>query len=73
MMGVGSIRFSTGELTSKGTALFKTFVSVPYPYEVFKQIKTVSEDVKTDWNYPNKLRPEDNPGYETKYTPEDKK
>ena len=22
---------------------------------------TVSEDVKTDWNYPNKLRPEDNP------------
>ena len=72
MMGVGSIRFSTGELSSKGAALFKTFISVPAPYEVFKQIKTVSVDVKTDWNYPNKLRPEENPGYNTEYKPEDK-
>ena len=71
-MGVGSIRFSTGELSSKGAALFKTFISVPAPYEVFKQIKTVSVDVKTDWNYPNKLRPEENPGYNTEYKPEEK-
>ena len=26
-------------------------------------------DIKTDWNYPNKLRPEENPGYDTKYEP----
>jgi hypothetical protein len=26
-------------------------------------------DVKTDWNYPNALRPEENPGYRTKYNP----
>lgn len=39
------------------------------PYTVFKFIKKVSHDVKTDIEYPNKLRPEENPGYSTSYTP----
>jgi hypothetical protein len=25
-------------------------------------------DIKTDWNYPNALRPRENPGYKTKVT-----
>jgi len=39
------------------------------PYAVFKLIKGTTVDVKTDWNYPNAYRPEENPGYQTKYRP----
>jgi hypothetical protein len=33
-------------------------------------LKKVSFDVKTDINYPNKLRPNENPGYNVDYNPE---
>jgi len=69
ILGVGTIRISAGKVTSKGNPLTDDFIAVKNPYEVFKKIKTVMVDVKTDWNYPNKLRPEDNPGYGTKYEP----
>jgi hypothetical protein len=70
MLGVGTIRISTGKTTSKGSSLTDDFIGVANPYEVFKKIKTVMVDVKTDWNYPNKFRPQDNPGYNTKYDPQ---
>jgi uncharacterized membrane protein YdbT with pleckstrin-like domain len=73
-LNVGSIKVFTGEYqtTKNGTrAIFSQFTAIENPYEVFKQIKQVSVDIKTDWNYPNKLRPEENPGYNTKYTPKD--
>lgn len=41
---------------------------VPDPYTVFSFLKKTSFDVKTDINYPNALRPEQNPGYTTDYT-----
>ena len=74
LFNVGTIRAFTGEYahTKNGTRpLFNEFIAIEEPYEVFKQIKQVSVDIKTDWNYPNKLRPEDNPGYNTKYTPKE--
>lgn len=37
------------------------------PYEVYHQIKRVSLDVFTDQMYPNKYRPDENPGYQTRY------
>jgi membrane protein YdbS with pleckstrin-like domain len=39
------------------------------PYETFKFIKQVTHDVKTDIQYPNALRPKENPGYKTQYQP----
>jgi hypothetical protein len=69
MLGVGTLRFSAGKVSSKGNPLTEDFIAIENPYEVFKKVKTVSVDVKTDWNYPNKLRPEGNPGYKTKYDP----
>ncbi len=69
MLGVGTLRFSAGKVNSKGNPLTEDFIAVDNPYDVFKKVKSVSVDVKTDWNYPNKLRPGDNPGYNTKYTP----
>jgi membrane protein YdbS with pleckstrin-like domain len=46
-----------------------TLANINNPYEIFKFFKKVSHDVKTDINYPNKLRPGENPGYKTDYTP----
>ena len=44
--------------------------NITNPYEVFKFLKKVEHDVKTDIEYPNKLRPDTNPGYKTEYKPE---
>ena len=30
-------------------------------------VKQTSVNIKTDFNYPNALRPDTNPGYKTKY------
>ena len=68
-LGVGTIRAFSGRETAKGNRIYDQFIAVPNPYEVFKGIKEVSVDIKTDWNYPNAMRPEQNPGYQTKYNP----
>lgn len=39
------------------------------PYNVYKRIKQMSVDIKSDIHYPNALRPDENPGYNTKYDP----
>lgn len=46
-----------------------TMSNISNPYEVFKFFKRVTHDVKTDIQYPNKLRPSENPGYQTDYDP----
>lgn len=43
-------------------------IGIENPYEVFKLLKKVSHDIKTDIEYPNKLRPDENPGYKTEYS-----
>ncbi len=70
--GVGSIRFNTGVMTNRGTAVVSYFRAIPQPYEVFKKIKEISVDIRTDENYPNAMRPDVNPGYKTKYNPDSK-
>jgi uncharacterized membrane protein YdbT with pleckstrin-like domain len=66
----GSIYVSTaGSSTNNNNGFLKpnTIRNVPNPYEVFKALKKISLDVKTDIEYPNKLRPGKNTGYQTKY------
>lgn len=69
LFGTGSIRAYSGRTTSKGARIWDQFVSIANPYDVFKAIKGVEVDVKTDWNYPNAMRPALNPGYKTDYKP----
>lgn len=67
---VGTIKFFSGRTqTDEGntTKLYDNWEAIPNPYEVFKEVKQVMVDIKTDYNYPNALRPETNPGYNTKY------
>ena len=68
MYRAGTIRVSTGQTSRRGRRNSQAFVAIRRPYEVFKSIKKISVDIKTDWNYPNKIRPAKNPGYETEYT-----
>lgn len=70
MLGVGSLKMFSGGITGKGAPTFNFFIGIEKPYEVYKQLKTVTVDVKTDWNYPNALRPEQNKGYKTGYAPD---
>lgn len=67
MLGVGTIRAFSGSTNNRGARIYDYFIGVDNPYEVFKSIKGVSVDIKTDWNYPNALRPNNNPGYHTEY------
>lgn len=66
---VGTISFNTGQTDSKGRMLTHSFRAIPDAFEVFKKIKEVSMDVKTDEFYPNAKRPSENEGYKTRYTP----
>lgn len=70
LFNVGSIKIFSGEIIqSRDTAQshYTIFKAIKDPYDVFKKIKEVSIDIKTDWSYPNVLRPEENPGYKTDY------
>ena len=69
MFRVGSILFNTGEVSHKGHPMLKRFACIENPYDVFRQLKETTVNVKTDWNYPNAMRPDANPGYRTKYEP----
>ena len=70
MFGVGSIKINTGLMAGRGGVVYDSISAIADPYKVFKLLKTTSVNIKTDWNYPNKLRPSDNPGYGTRYNPE---
>jgi uncharacterized membrane protein YdbT with pleckstrin-like domain len=67
LFGVGTITFYGGVMSENALPILKRFRGIEEPYEVFRRIKEVSHDAKTDWNYPNAIRPETNPGYQTKY------
>jgi len=67
MLGVGTIQAFSGRVSDKGGRIYDQFIGIEKPYEVFKRIKEVSLDVKTDISYPNAVRPHYNPGYASSY------
>ena len=70
---VGTIKFFSGRTQKNDngtTKLYDNWDSIPNPYDVFKRVKEVMVDIKTDYNYPNALRPDTNPGYKTEYKPD---
>lgn len=71
----GTISIDCGQIayTKNGTRLiYSKFQSIKNPYNVFKELKRVSLDIQTDIEYPNKMRPSENPGYQTEYQPKEK-
>lgn len=69
----GTIRVNSGKTrrSSEGhiTNLFDSLNSIENHYEIFNRIQKITLDIKTDYLYPNGLRPPVNPGYKTKYKP----
>ncbi|MBG8555552.1 PH domain-containing protein [Hymenobacter guriensis] len=73
LYNVGSIRFFSGRTESDEgnvSKLYDYWNAISLPYEVFRRVKEVILDIKTDYTYPNALRPEVNPGYTTRYSKE---
>ena len=66
-LGLGTIRALSGDAANNHSLINNSFIGIEKPYDVFKNLKEVSINVKTDWNYPNALRPAENPGYHTEY------
>lgn len=67
LLKVGDIHFDMGHFTSKGRAVTKAFLDVENPHEAYSRIQRIVMDIQTDMEFPNAYRPEDNPGYNTKY------
>lgn len=53
-------------ITSKNQA--DVLWDIESPYDATKKLQEITNDIKSDIYYPNALRPENNDGYNTKYT-----
>jgi len=74
LLSVGTIKIFSGEVSESKHSRsnkYDKFIGISNPYGVFKSLKDIETDIKTDWNYPNAIRPNENPGYKTKYTGKD--
>lgn len=65
-VGVMETLFKRGTIRFGNTNALR---SVEKPYEVYKQIQQTAMDITTDRQFPNQLRPQENPGYQTRYKP----
>lgn len=69
----GSVFFDTtgmGNLVTSvesSQASPRVFKNIENPYEIYSRIQKIVLDMQTDIEFPNAYRPEDNPGYKTKY------
>lgn len=72
MLNVGDIYFDLGQYytTKNGTrSITSGFLDIENPREIYSKLQKIVVDIQTDIEYPNALRPEENPGYNTKYNP----
>jgi len=73
MLGVGTIRIDEDYVyeghgkNRRSRRIGDRLYGIQNPYDVFKKLKEIVMDIKSDINYPNDFRPESNPGYNTRY------
>ena len=72
LLNVGDIYFDLGYYVSEnGNKVVKSaFLDVENSHEIYSKVQKIVMDIQTDIEYPNALRPDDNPGYKTKYSGE---
>lgn len=68
-LGVGDIYFDLGYYRSNGKTRvnYKAFLDLEDAHNVYTQVQKVIMDIQSDIEFPNAYRPEENPGYHTKY------
>lgn len=59
--------FNVGDVYIKANQESVVLFDIKHPYEITTKLQKITLDIKTDIYYPNALRPEENPGYNTKY------
>jgi hypothetical protein len=65
--GTVKIVHSGSSRSKYGSPVPTALMSVTDPYAVYQLFNKTSHDVRTDVQYPNAMRPENNPGYKTDY------
>ena len=67
MLGVGDIHIIENGIITGKNASMPSILDIENPIEVFKTVQKTVIDIQTDIHYPNGLRPDENPGYNTRY------
>ncbi|NLB48862.1 MAG: PH domain-containing protein [Erysipelotrichaceae bacterium] len=70
-VGVFDKMFKVGDIYIKAHDQSAVLDNIEKPYFFLSKLQQITLDIKTDIQYPNGLRPKDNPGYKTKYKGED--
>lgn len=71
MLNVGDIYFELGTYKTSDSVKVRSvaFLDLENSKEIYSKLQKIVMDIQTDIEYPNALRPEKNPGYNTKYDP----
>jgi len=70
MLGVGDIYFELGlfaNLRNDSKTINQALLDVENAQEIYSRLQKIVLDIQTDIEFPNALRPDENPGYNTKY------
>lgn len=68
LLGVGDIYLQL-PMHSSGKSSGPVILDIDEPEEIYRRIQRIVLDIQSDIHYPNDLRPNENPGYQTRYTP----
>ncbi len=71
-VGLSDKILKVGDIYVKSKSSSIVLFDIVDPYFITKRLQEIVLDIKTDIEFPNKFRPTENPGYNTKYTGEDK-
>ena len=66
-VGLTDKMFKVGDVYIKSNNESVVLFDIKNPYQITSKLQKITLDIKTDIYYPNALRPEENPGYKTKY------
>ncbi len=69
LLGVGDIYFDLGTYYHNGKTRVnrRSFLDIAQPHQVYTRVQKIILDMQADIEFPNAYRPEENPGYNTRY------
>ncbi len=67
-VGLSDKMLKVGDVYIKSKSKSQVLFDIEDPYFITQKLQEIVIDIKTDIEFPNGLRPEENPGYNTQYT-----
>lgn len=71
-VGIVDRILKVGDIYIKASTKAQVLYDIKNPYFIGEKLQKIALDIKTDINFPNAYRPDENPGYNTKYTANNK-